>query len=64
MLEHHLIYLYKSIHQCKEDTDSEVDEVQESDHDSDTEQEDDPLSQDNLGGPTFFTIDSDFYADV
>ncbi|VEN46283.1 unnamed protein product, partial [Callosobruchus maculatus] len=33
----------------EEDTDSEVDEVQESDHDSDTEQEDDPLSQDNLG---------------
>ncbi|VEN39583.1 unnamed protein product, partial [Callosobruchus maculatus] len=33
----------------EEDTDSEVDEVQESDHDSDTEQEDDPLSQDSLG---------------
>ncbi|VEN62767.1 unnamed protein product, partial [Callosobruchus maculatus] len=27
----------------EEDTDSEVDEVQERDHDSDTEQEDDPL---------------------
>nr|CAH7720720.1 unnamed protein product [Callosobruchus chinensis] len=28
-------------------TDSEVDEIQESDHDSDLEQEDDPLPQDN-----------------
>ncbi|VEN59962.1 unnamed protein product, partial [Callosobruchus maculatus] len=34
---------------AEEDSDSEVDEVQESDHDSDTEQEDDSLPQNNVG---------------
>ncbi|XP_044760276.1 piggyBac transposable element-derived protein 4-like [Coccinella septempunctata] len=42
---------------AEEDNDSEIDQLQESDHGSDTEQEDDPSTEEIIEGPTFLGKD-------